>query len=190
MLPVQSIGARRKTRDWESHPSPRHCIRESIIGKASPSVKNKVARAVMDILWSEERAILDGSRERVPIAKSQQVRKAMKKVEIKDAQPYAAAKHFNMTALRLHGKEESGARKFWMGLSHFLPQGGAEYDASPTEKIYFVLEGEVTVVTSEKEKVVLKAWDSIHIAPNEGRAIRNETNKPASMLVIVTYPDA
>ena len=77
-----------------------------------------------------------------------------------------------------------------MGLSYFLPQGGAEYDASPTEKIYFVLEGEVTVVTSEKEKIVLKAWDSIHIAPNEGRAIRNETNQPASMLVIVTYPDA
>lgn len=114
----------------------------------------------------------------------------MKKIEIKDVKQYVAAKHFNMTAFRLHGKEESGAKKFWMGLSHFLPQGGAEFDASPTEKIYFVLQGEVTVINAEKEKIVLKPWDSIHIAANEGRAIINETNQPASMLVIVNYPDA
>jgi quercetin dioxygenase-like cupin family protein len=114
----------------------------------------------------------------------------MKKIELKDVKPYAAAKHFNMTALRLHGKEESGAKKFWMGLSHFLPQGGAEYDESPTEKIYFVLEGEVTVMTKDKQKIVLKKWDSIHIGPNEGRSIINETNMPASMLVIINYPDA
>jgi quercetin dioxygenase-like cupin family protein len=114
----------------------------------------------------------------------------MKKVEIKDAKPYPAAKHFNMTGLRLHGKEETGAKKFWMGLSHFLPQGGAEFDASQTEKIYFVLEGEITVITAEKERIVLKPSDSIHIGPGEGRSIINETNQPASMLVVVNYPDA
>jgi len=114
----------------------------------------------------------------------------MKKVELKDVKPYAAPKHFNMTALRLHGREETGAQKFWMGLSHFLPQGGAEFDASPTEKIYFVLEGEVTVITAEKQKIVLKAWDSIHIGANEGRSLINESNRPASMLVIINYPDA
>jgi len=114
----------------------------------------------------------------------------MKKVELKDVKPYAAPKHFNMTALRLHGREETGAQKFWMGLSHFLPQGGAEFEASPTEKIYFVLEGEVTVITAEKQKIVLKAWDSIHIGANEGRSLINESNRPASMLVIINYPDA
>ncbi|MBW1997254.1 MAG: cupin domain-containing protein [Deltaproteobacteria bacterium] len=112
----------------------------------------------------------------------------MKKVEIKDVKPYDAPGHFNMTALRLHGKEESGAKKFWMGLSHFLPQGGAEFGATDTEKIYFVLEGEVTIKT-EKEEIVLKPWDSIYIGPNEGRAIINNTNKPASMLVVINYPD-
>jgi len=114
----------------------------------------------------------------------------MKKIELKDVRPYAAPKHFNMTALRLHGKEESGAKNFWMGLSHFLPGGGAEYDASPTEKIYFVLEGEVTVITEAQEKIVLRAWDSIHIGPDEGRSIVNETNRPASMLVVIDYPTA
>ncbi|MDF2572612.1 MAG: Cupin domain protein [Sporomusa sp.] len=113
----------------------------------------------------------------------------MKKVELKDVKPYQAPKHFNMVALKLHGKEETGAQKFWMGLSHFLPAGGAEYDASPVEKIYFVLEGEVTVIT-KTEKVVLKAWDSIYIGANEGREIINETNKPASMLVVMNYPEA
>ncbi|SRR5208337_2942669 len=110
----------------------------------------------------------------------------MKKVALQDVKPYSAPKHFNMCALKLHGREETGAQKFWMGLSHFLPQGGAEYDASPTEKIYFVLEGEVTVVT-EKEKILLKKWDSIHIGANEGRSIINESNQPASMLVVVNY---
>jgi quercetin dioxygenase-like cupin family protein len=112
----------------------------------------------------------------------------MKKVELKDVKPYDAAKHFKMTALRLHGKEETGAQKFWMGLSHFLPEGGAEYDESPTEKIYFVLEGEVTVQT-KTEEIVLGPWDSIYIGPNEGRSIINNTNKPASMLVVINYPD-
>jgi mannose-6-phosphate isomerase-like protein (cupin superfamily) len=112
----------------------------------------------------------------------------MKKISLKDVKPYAAPGHFNMTALRLQGKEESGAKKFWMGLSHFLPQGGAEFSATPNEKIYFVLEGEVTVKT-EKEEVVLGPYDSLYIGENEGRSIVNNTNKPASMLVVINYMD-
>jgi quercetin dioxygenase-like cupin family protein len=113
----------------------------------------------------------------------------MRKVQLNDVKPYQAPKHFNMTALKLHGKEETGAQKFWMGLSHFLPGGGAEFDASPVEKIYFVLEGEVTVINDKKEKIMLKAWDSIHIGAGEGREIINETNRPASMLVVINYPE-
>ncbi len=111
----------------------------------------------------------------------------MKKMQLQDAKPYAPPKHFNMTALRLHGKEETGTQQFWMGLSHFLPNGGAEMDATPAEKLYFVLEGEVTVSTPDKQTYVLKAWDSLYVGPNEARAIINTTNKPASMLVIITY---
>jgi quercetin dioxygenase-like cupin family protein len=114
----------------------------------------------------------------------------MIKREVKDVKPYKAPGHFDMTALRLHGKEESGAKKFWMGLSHFLPGGGAEYDEAPTEKIYFVLDGQITVISKDKKKIVLNATDSIHIGPNEGRSLINETNKPASMLVVINYPDA
>jgi glyoxylate utilization-related uncharacterized protein len=111
----------------------------------------------------------------------------MKKVEINDVKPYDAAGHFGMTAMRLSGKDETGAQKFWMGLSHFLPGGGAEMSATPTEKVYFVLEGEVTIVTPDSE-ITLKPRDTIFIGPGEQRAIKNKTNMPASMLVIINYP--
>jgi mannose-6-phosphate isomerase-like protein (cupin superfamily) len=111
----------------------------------------------------------------------------MKKVRLSDVKPYAAAKHFNMTALRIQGKEETGIQNFWMGLSYFLPGGGAEwaYEDSPTEKVYLVLEGELTV-KSKTGEVTLGPMDSLYLAPNEGREIINTTNKPVTMVVVVT----
>jgi glyoxylate utilization-related uncharacterized protein len=112
----------------------------------------------------------------------------MKKVRFDEVKPYAAPGHFGMVAMKLSGKEETGAEKFWVGLSHFLPGGGAEYayEDSPTEKVYFVLEGEITVKT-DREEITLGPWDSVYIAPNEGREIINRTNKPVSMLVVISY---
>ena len=103
----------------------------------------------------------------------------MKKIELKDVKPYQAPGHFNMTAMRLQGKEETGATKFWMGLSNFLPGGGAEwgYEDNPFEKVYFVLEGEITVTTPDKHTYMLKASDSLYVGPNEARAIINNTRK-------------
>ena len=114
----------------------------------------------------------------------------MKKIELKEVKAYKAPGHFGMTAMRLHGTEESGAKKFWMGISHFLPGGGAEwaYEDNPMEKIYFVLKGEVTV-RSKTEEYVLRKWDSLFLGPNEGRELINNTNIPATMLVVINYPD-
>jgi len=112
----------------------------------------------------------------------------LERVCFEDVKPYQAPLHFNVSTLKVHGKEETGASKFWMGISHFLPGGGAAYayEDSPTEKVYLVLEGEV-VIRSKTEKFVLKQWDSILIRPYEGREIINETNRPATMLVVVNY---
>jgi len=110
----------------------------------------------------------------------------MKKISLAQVKPYEAAGHFKMVALRLSGKEETGAEKFWVGLSHFLPGGGAEFGATPAEKYYLVLDGEITVKT-KKEEITLGPWDSVYIAPNEGREIINKTNKPVSMLVAINY---
>jgi len=112
----------------------------------------------------------------------------MKKIQLDQVKPYEAPGHFKMVALMLHGKEETESQKFWVGLSHFLPGGGAEYAYadSPTEKVYFVLDGEITV-KSDEEEITLGPWDSVYIAPNEGREIINKTNKPVSMLAIISY---
>jgi len=104
------------------------------------------------------------------------------------APPYEAPKHHECFGLRLQGFEVSKTRSFWMGLSHFLPGGGAEFEATPAEKIYFVLEGEIVVTTDKGDKLVLRKTDSIRIGPDEGRSILNESNLPASMLVVINYP--
>lgn len=114
----------------------------------------------------------------------------MKKVELKDVKTYEAPGHSGMTAMRLIGKEETGATKFWMGMSHFLPGGGAEYayEDNPLEKVYFVLDGEITVKT-KTEEIILRKNDALFLGPNEGREVINNTNLPASMLVIINYPE-
>jgi quercetin dioxygenase-like cupin family protein len=106
-----------------------------------------------------------------------------------DARPYDAPKHFDMRGLRLQGFDASPASNFWVGLSHFLPGGGAERDATPLEKVYVVVDGEVSVITDGGEQT-LGPLDSCHLAPDEARAIKNRTNRPASMLVIMPYPEA
>ena len=107
----------------------------------------------------------------------------MKKFTIDDAETYSAPKHFDVRTLRLHNKEISGCENFWVGLSHFLPGGGAEKGSAPSEKVYLVLAGEVTVKTAS-QTVVLKPMDSLYIPPNEEREILNDTKMTASMLVI------
>ena len=60
----------------------------------------------------------------------------MIKRTLADLKPYDAPNHFKMTAMRIHGKEETGAENFWVGISTFLPGGGAEYayEDNPLEK--------------------------------------------------------
>jgi quercetin dioxygenase-like cupin family protein len=111
----------------------------------------------------------------------------MQVTRLADASPYEAPKHFDCRTLRLQGWDASEAKDFWVGLSHFLPGGGGQRDATPLEKVYVVVEGEVTVTTDEAE-VTLRQYDSIYLAPNEAREIENRTNRPASMIVAMPYP--
>ena len=114
----------------------------------------------------------------------------MKKRMLNEVKPYDPPVHFGAVSLRLQGAEESGLTKFWVGMTHFLPGGGAEwdYEESPTEKVYFVLSGEITVKTKEGE-VTIKATDSLYLAPFEGRSMINNSNLPCSVLVSISYPD-
>lgn len=103
---------------------------------------------------------------------------------IEEAGAYAAPGHFDVRTLRLQGAAISPVQNFTVGLSVFLPAGGCEMAKTPLEKVYVVLEGEVTILTDSGE-VTLDPLDSIYLAPNEARAIENRTNRAASMLVVM-----
>lgn len=111
----------------------------------------------------------------------------MKITNLKDAFEYPTTGHFDMKALRLHNNETSCCQAFSLGMSHFLPGGGTDYVETGVELIYFILEGEMTVRT-KTDTFVLKKNDSAYFAIGDGKEIRNETNLPASMLVIAGAP--
>ena len=105
--------------------------------------------------------------------------------KLNDAKRYEAANHVDVSALRLQGADATKTSTFWCGLSHYLPGGKAERSASDYERVYFVIEGEVTVVT-DQGTAVLGPMDSVHIAPKEMRVVENRSNSVATMLVIVS----
>lgn len=100
-----------------------------------------------------------------------------------DAVTYDPAGHYDMRATRLHNPNDVGG-SITLGLSHFLPGGGAEMGKAPVELLYFVLEGEMTVTTDDGGVHVLRAGDSIHFSPEQGRESKNNGSVTAQMLVI------
>ena len=104
--------------------------------------------------------------------------------KLSEAKPYDAPNHRDYKSLRVFGAEMGGSQSLIFGISHFLPGGGAGPDASPPEKVYFVLEGELTVIVDGKE-TVLKKHDSCFIGPNESREIVNRGNDLCSILVAI-----
>ena len=104
-----------------------------------------------------------------------------------DAKPYEAPNHRGVAGLRLQGFEEGGPTNQWVGLSQYLPGGGAGPDSTPFEKVYVVLDGEMTIIVDGKE-TVLRKLDSCTIPPNEIRELTNRQNGVCTMLVVIPYP--
>lgn len=104
-----------------------------------------------------------------------------------EATQYDAPNHWGVTGLRLQGFEDGGPENQWVGFSQFLPGGGAGPDSTPFEKVYVVLEGEMTV-TIEGVDTVLRAMDSCTIPPGQDRKIENRSNHICKMLVVMPYP--
>lgn len=114
----------------------------------------------------------------------------MVKRTLEELKSYNAPGHFGCTTMRIHGKEETGAEKFWIGTTVFLPGGGAEYayEDNPNEKVYYVLEGELTITDKAGKKYVIHKDESISFAPYEGRTMSVENNLPCRILVVINYP--
>lgn len=60
--------------------------------------------------------------------------------------------------------------------------------ATPLEKVYVMLDGELTIEFDDGKIVKIGKMDSIFIEANERREIRNEKNAVATMLVVMPYP--
>lgn len=99
---------------------------------------------------------------------------------------YQAPNHRDVCGLRLQGFDEAGPQNFWVGLSHFLPGGGAGPDSSPQEKVYIVLAGAITIRTADAE-YTLQPLDSCCIAAHEEREVINRGNTVGTMLVVMPY---
>ena len=104
-----------------------------------------------------------------------------------DAESYIAPNHRDVTGLRLQGFEDGGPENQWVGFSQFLPGGGAGPDSTPFEKVYVVLEGEMTL-TIGGVVTILGPMDSCTIPPGEERLLENCSNHVAKMIVVMPYP--
>jgi len=103
-----------------------------------------------------------------------------------DAKSYEAPNHWGNHGLHLQGFADGGPENQWVGYSQFLPGGGAGPDATPFEKVYVVLEGEMTV-TIDGVDTVLGAMDSCTIPPGTERKIENRSNHTCKMIVVMPY---
>lgn len=112
----------------------------------------------------------------------------MKVTRLEEAVAYYPPKHSATThALYLQHKSLGSDAPYWVGCSYYLPGAKAEWDASPLSKVYIVLDGKLVIATEDGE-VVLSAMDSVSLAPNERREVHNDTNRVATMLVVMPYP--
>ena len=109
----------------------------------------------------------------------------MNVTDFNDAQAYFPPGHVDMRCYRLQGGESEPASSILLNLCLFLPGGSTGTSASPSEKIYLVLEGELVVISDGQEEV-LGVWDSCRIPPGATRLIENRTRRPASIMLLMS----
>lgn len=100
-----------------------------------------------------------------------------------EAVKYEPPGHYDVCCTNLHKPDQVNDGEVSLGLSHFLPGGGAEMAPAPVEMFYYIVEGEMTVTTDDGQVHVLHAGDSIHMGKGQGRESKNTGIKTAQMLV-------
>lgn len=102
--------------------------------------------------------------------------------------PHDVPAHYGMKSLDIHGMEPEGFQNILiLGMSQFLPGGGAERTEIKADVIYYILEGWLTVIT-DSETAVLGPGDTVRFGMNEVREIKNLGVSMVKMLVIAGLP--
>lgn len=108
-----------------------------------------------------------------------------------DAAPeYVAPNHFDMRCVRLQGREAGPAVQLWLGVSTLAPGGHTTLEASPIEKHYVVLDGELVLVgelDGVRSEAVLQRHDSCRFAPGEKRQLVNRGAAEARVLLAMPF---
>jgi uncharacterized cupin superfamily protein len=113
-------------------------------------------------------------------------------VRIGGAPPYDAPGHQGFAMRRLQGRDAGPADTAWIGLSRVEPGGHTTLAASPQEKFYVVIEGELEITGVSPDghinTAVLGPLDSCRIAPHEARQLFNRGTQAASVLLVMAEP--
>ena len=97
---------------------------------------------------------------------------------------YVAAAHHGVATTRLQGHEAGPTERFWVGLSYYLPGGGADEAPASEETVYVVLDGTLVVQADGREAEVGRL-DSVHLPKGTRRRVDNRSPYPATLLVII-----
>ncbi len=113
----------------------------------------------------------------------------MKLIKKDQGQPPKQAKQHFLQSGVTKVSQEDGSRRLHVSVSHFLPGGGAEMYASPTERVYYGLSGVLMMRGKNKDEYLLGPGDTLYIPPGEERSIEVVGTEPATMLVIIVKLD-
>jgi uncharacterized cupin superfamily protein len=114
----------------------------------------------------------------------------MRVTRLAGAPGYVAPAHHDVATLRLQGHEAGPTERFWVGLSYYLPGGGADEGPTGEETVYVVLDGTLVVRADGREEE-LGPHDSVHLAKGTVRRVDNRSARPATLLVIIgNRPDS
>lgn len=109
-------------------------------------------------------------------------------VQFADAPFYTAPDHDDVLSRRLQGGEASAADFALVGHSTFPAGAVVPMGSGPIGKIYVVTQGALTIDQADGVRHVLHAGDSVFIAAGEARAVRNQADVSATMIVITPPP--
>lgn len=112
----------------------------------------------------------------------------MKLVKKDQGKADVAKRHFGQWGITKVSPEE-GSQRLTASVSHFLPQGGAEMYASPTERVYFGMSGSIMVRGKKGDEYLLEPGDVLYIPPGEERSIEAVGTEPATILVVIVKLD-
>ena len=93
-----------------------------------------------------------------------------------EAVTYEPPGHYDVRCTNLHKPDQVDDGEISLGLSHFLPGGGADMAPAPVEMFYYIVDG-------DGKEHVLHAGDSIHMGKGCERESKNTGIKTAQMLV-------